>query len=330
MRRTLSILLAAALLAGLTLPSCSKPRAAEVAEGPRVTGGSDEAPGSVQGPAAPADVAEAVVLSDGAPFCELAGGTVSVKERLALGEEVKRVSEAVEKARPLEGGAEGDYRRYRLESGEEGWIEARLLGQGRLMVVTVERSPTYTEARTSKPTGAFLPALALVAAHAEGVGGGFVYFSQVGRDGAVQKGFLKDDEVSTKQADLAVALLFARAAADPAKTRGYYEEARKNWSGSTFDAKIEGALAALGGGKEGGPAEEKSIGSGTCLEDNVNVRDSPDAVFGAVVGTLSKGDRVEILARGTEELTVEGQTGRWVRIAKPAGWVFGARLKIGD
>jgi hypothetical protein len=63
-------------------------------------------------------------------------------------------------------------------------------------------------------------------------------------------------------------------------------------------------------------------------DNNVNVRDLPDAVAGKVIGQLKLDDEVRVKEQTVSTYTISGETASWYRITEPLeGWVFGIYLE---
>jgi hypothetical protein len=73
-----------------------------------------------------------------------------------------------------------------------------------------------------------------------------------------------------------------------------------------------------------------AAGSYVVNDDKVNVRATPDAAAGKVVGRLNKGVSVEVTEMSVLAYAVQNMRAAWYHIKSPDGWVYGYFLDPAD
>jgi hypothetical protein len=265
---------------------------------------------------------EGLVLAPAVALCSVGEGEARASRPLAQG---ARLAFPEPKAEPIlakdASGREGRYRLCKTEDGAEGYVELGYVGLGRRSVLVGDRITTFTEAKSTKASGDYLPGATLVVATTGGLPAGFAacdYWAP--GSGSKTTVFVERKSVSDRSADIAAVGYLAEAAASPAKAKELLEKAQRDCGDSAFAGLIASRLAGLAA------SPEPVVGRYLVSVEGASVRETPDAVFGAVVAELKKGEAVEAVEISAKDEILDGATARWVRIAKPAGWVFGAFL----
>jgi uncharacterized protein YgiM (DUF1202 family) len=256
---------------------------------------------------------------------------------IRLGERVE-----VKKARKLTFGGDGkvwDFLEIRLENGNEGYAFAtQVAAGGRLAVVTDDKANLYSSSSDFDVTGSVLPRKVVVVIYPETERDGIIEiraYNPVAQLSIIQSNknnFIRRSSLSEKTSDIQSSILLQTA--EPLKDEGseknrkdaLLETARTRYPDSAFSADIE----ALTIPRAAVIIETESASNGfmTVDDDNVNVRDLPDAVAGRVLGQVSRGIVVTVSEQTKETSTIGGHTARWYHIIEPLdGWIFGEFLE---
>lgn len=225
--------------------------------------------------------------------------------------------------------AERDYSKVRSQSGKEGWIRSDYaVTKAHLAVVKADKALIYSEPRDVKVTSKSLAKMSVVAVLEEGSSGDFVKVTAY--DGVntmiIKENFVNKNDLSTDANDLNLVILLsvAKSAKNPDVQKNLLNTALTKYSSSGFSPVVQAELDKLS------TVQAKASTAVNLLmavnDDNVNLRQAPDEVNGSVIGSLKKGQQIQVVEQTNDSFTVSGKTAKWCKIADPAGWVFGAYL----
>lgn len=225
--------------------------------------------------------------------------------------------------------AERDYSKVKTQSGKEGWIRSDYaVPKARLAVVKADKALVYAEPRDVKVTSKSLAKMALVAVLDEGASGDFVKVS--GYDGVntviIKDNFVNKNDLSldTNDVNLVILLTVAKGTKNSDVQKNLLNTALAKYSSSGFSPLVQAELDKLS------TVQVKASTAANLImavnDDNVNLRQAPDEVNGSVIGSLKKGQQVQVVEQTNDSFTVSGKTAKWCKIADPAGWIFGAYL----
>jgi hypothetical protein len=276
-----------------------------------------------------ADARTAFVILGDLPLWTLAQGTLTLKENIPIGEKLSLQGQA---AKAVQAGKERDFVQVRRESGGEGWVRADyVVSRAILAVVTTEGAVIYSVPNNTAATTAGIPRMTIVTIHVDT--GGMTFIRVTGYDPAARvllKGvYLRNEGVSSRPADVQAAILLQLAAASKNRKQqqAFLTSAIKDNPDSIFMPELNAALAALTGTAPPAPAAtEPAAGFLSASEDTVNVYDAPDEKSGKLLGSLTKGQKVDVQEKTVDSMSIGGRSAPWYRIKDPAGWVFGASL----
>jgi hypothetical protein len=218
------------------------------------------------------------------------------------------------------------------DTGDEGFVIASNLAVGGgLGVVTEEKANLYRTPKSVDVMSSVLPYKTVLAYFPETERDGFVEFKAYDAVGkTLRRNFIKLSAFSTREADVQSSILLQTAQSlDPSKNQVRIEALLKDalleYPDSVFAAEID-ALANPNASVriDVRPGAQASL---TVNDDDVNVRDLPDAVAGRVLGRLDLDTEVTVSEETVDTYVVDGQSDRWYHITSPLdGWVFGSFL----
>jgi uncharacterized protein YgiM (DUF1202 family) len=261
-----------------------------------------------------------VLLNNTSVYIEKSMGVLDWSEAVTLGDKVT-VTSGITKMKV--DGKDKDFYKVKLASGHEGFIRSILLGVGgTLAAVKNDGAFTYSEPRDVKITDRTLLRAQVVVVLKDSVSP-FVHV--VGYEDAKDYPidlYMTASDVTTSDTDLSslILLTVAKSQKNAAVKKNLLTMAASKYSTSQF---LDLISAQLGPGQPRGTSPTSE--TFTVNDDNVNVRDIPNELGSKVVGTLKKGDSVEVTDVTNDQYTVAGQTARWYKV-KDTGWVFGAFL----
>ncbi|MGD0724112.1 MAG: SH3 domain-containing protein [Spirochaetia bacterium] len=282
-------------------------------------------------PSVVADAKSAFVIMADLPLFSMEQGALTPRGTLPIGEKLAILGQAT---RAFQAGKERDFVPVRRDSGSEGWVRADLvISKAILAVVTTDTAAIYEAPHNTAATTSTIPRLSIVAIASET--GGMTFIKVTGFDAAakilLRNVYLRNEGVSSNPDDVQSAILLQLAAASKNLTqqRAFLTSAIKDHPGSLFIPELNAALAALTAPRPAPPtqrATEPAQGLMVTSADGVSVYDAPDEKTGKLLGTLPKGQSVDVLEKTTDSFAIEGNNAPWFRIKEPAGWVFGASL----
>jgi hypothetical protein len=260
------------------------------------------------------------------------GGTLTLKEGLVIGDKLTLLNKSQKFKMDK---VEKDFIKVRSPSGTEGWVRAPYaLSKVSLAVVKVDPSTIYSQPRDVSVTAKTISKMTLVAVFQDGSSGQWakvncydsaqdIYYTEA------DNVFLPREDLTFSDADISAVIIYTTAMANKNKTirANLFKVVDKKYSSSVFYDQIKATLApetVVANTKPTSPA----VGIYTVNDNNVNVRNSPDEVNGAVSGTLNKGTDVEVFETTTQSYTIGGLTAPWFHIREPSGWVFGAFISV--
>jgi hypothetical protein len=248
---------------------------------------------------------------------------------MALGDKVS-VGEA---RRATWNGRVYDFWEIRREDGREGLAFAsHIATDGRLAVVTDEKTNLYRSPKLVDVIGTILPRKSIVVVYPETRRDGFVevkYYDHTA--GVARQYFVLDSVISEREADIQSSILLQTA--EPLKDEDKNEKIKKDALLTSALQKypysvFSGDITAMVTPTTPAPIATENFGSsGYASEDKVNVRELPDHINGKVVGQLNTGDDVYSDVVTVNTVTINGQSDQWYHITSPmVGWVFGHYL----
>ena len=262
------------------------------------------------------------------PLWDLAGGRLTLKETLQLGEKVDLLGQS---AKATQAGKERDFVRIRRDSGREGWARPDfIVSRSILAVTTTEDAVVYSAPKNTAATTTVIPRMTVLAIHSDSGGETFIRVTAYDPTAKtlLREVFLRNEGVSAKPDDVQslILLQLADASRSAKQKEAFLTSAIKDHPGSVFMTQLVEARAALKAASALGKAAEAFSATLAVGEDNVSVRDAPDEKTGKVVAALSRGQKVEVVEKTKGSYAVEDRSAPWYRIREPAGWVHGASL----
>lgn len=264
----------------------------------------------------------AYILRADTGFYEITDGEAKWKVSIALGDKVAFLNE---KVKALYEKNEYEFAKIRRDDGKEGFVLAtQIATNGELAVITGEKRNVYKTAKNVDVTSFILPLRTIVVVFPSTTKDNFIAFSAYDplRKIYVKENFIKVTEYSSRVEDVQSAILLQTALAtkDAVRKKALLDSALLDYPGSVFLNEISSAA-----GQSSAMTFQAASGTGTINDDNVNLRDLPDAVNGIVSGLLSKGTEVTLIEESVESYMINSQTAKWYHISSPSdGWVFGA------
>lgn len=322
--RASRVIAACVALVSIGAVSCSR----KSAEGAEVAEGSSSTAANIK-----SEVVElkssGVILFDNAAVYEEKDGAMVYKTTANIGN-VVRWKNTVKKATRKSDGQEREFAEIEID-GATLWIQTPFIASEALPGVIIgEETVLYKKADAASPTGKTIATNTLVGVHPDSKAGNFIAISAY-LDGdkapLVTRQFVKAENVITDANDVRALQLYtiAAAAKDPVIKKELLKSALEG--NSRFSDLIQAELDKLTAPADvAAPATTAFTGVFTVNDESVNVRDTPNAVSGAVIAQLAKGASVNVTEKTVESYTVDGQSAPWYKIAEPAGWVFGSFL----
>lgn len=236
-------------------------------------------------------------------------------------------------------------------AGESKWIQSVFLATEAVPgVITGMETIRYTKPDPVATTGLLISQYEIVAVHPGSEKDGFLAISAYiparekgGKDTILAREFIKAEHVTIEDRDVKALRLYAIAMAsdNPAVKKDLLNSAQS--IDSSFRTMISLAYSEFIGvlddvalepievyGDERPALELISLSQDMYVnDDNVNVRDYPDATNGTVRARLQRDVIVLALDRTADPATVGGVTDYWYHIQEPDGWVFGQYLSAG-
>lgn len=269
---------------------------------------------------------EAYIIRSDLPLWSLQNNKLEWMENLTIGDKVIWYNQTEKHTYE---NAERDYSKVKTAGGKEGWLRSDYaVPKSTLAVVKVEKALVYGEPRDVKVTSQVLPRMNVVAVLNEGGSGDFVKVTAYdeGKSLIIRDKFLNKNDLSFDVNDVNMTILFlvAKNAKNGDIQKNLLTTALGKYASSQFVSEVQSSLDKLTT-----PAAKVTSAANIPMsvkEDNVNLRQFPDEVSGAVVGSLKAGQKVLVVEQTNEAYTVSGQTAKWYKISDPEGWVFGAFL----
>jgi hypothetical protein len=293
-----------------------------------------------QSASAPLAPNEGFVIMNSLALYQEQGGSLKYKESLVVGDRVQ-VKGRIQKMK-LDG-KEREFLKVQAPSGNEGFVRAAYVVQkASLAVVRTDKAIVYAEPRDVKITSKTISLQTIVAVLSEG---STADFSKIVCYDAQQDAYFTDpvfvaaEDLSSADADINATILFVTASASKSQDikANLLRVIEKRYPATQFMDRIRSALGAQAGAPAEGQAPAAAApaaaskptvpkqGKFVVNDDDVNVRDQPDA-SGQSLARLREGLVVEAVEATARAYSVGGQTGLWYRIVEPAGWVFGVFL----
>jgi uncharacterized protein YgiM (DUF1202 family) len=273
------------------------------------------------------DAKSGFMIRTGQGLYEVTEGTAKWAEAIPLGEKLALQGDTIKAAVD---GKERDFTKVKRDNGAAGWVRSEyVVSRCTLAVVTGQDVVIFKEPKNATATAMTIPALAVIAVHEGAAGDAFRRVTWFDPTSFVLSAgvYIRGENLTVKADDVEsmILLQLAAAATDPRQKKALLDSAVKDYPGSQFITRIEDALAPLAAAAAP-RATEKFFATLVATDDAVNVRSAPDEGSGTVVGTLAKGQSVDVEEKTSEDSTIGGATAPWYRISSPAGWVFGGWL----
>jgi hypothetical protein len=148
--------------------------------------------------------------------------------------------------------------------------------------------------------------------------------------------YLREDDVSTDPDDVQAGLaLFLSQYRDSVVAKRAMLESAEELGETAFVEQIRAELAVLRGDEpeEAMPSDLADIEieafetAGVISADGTLVYQFPQASEEYVITSLDQGAQVDVIQRTVEPNEVDGETGYWLKIQSPEGWVFSSQVE---
>jgi hypothetical protein len=148
--------------------------------------------------------------------------------------------------------------------------------------------------------------------------------------------YLREQDVSTDPDDIQAGLaLFLSQYRDSSVAREAMLESAEELGETAFVGEIRAELAVLRGDEpeQAMPSEladletESFDASGVITTDGTVVYEFPQASDDYVLTSLDQGAQIDVTERTATLTEVDGESGYWLRIQAPSGWVFSANVE---
>ncbi len=271
---------------------------------------------------------EAYVIMQNLPLWTEAGGKLTFKENLTIGDVVTLMNRT---GKFKQDGKEREFKMVKAASGNTGWVRSPyVVDKCTLGVVrTVDGAIVYSEAREIKMTAQNVSYMTIVAVLADG---GTSDFARVLCYDANQEAyftetpvFLSRRDLTFADADLNAVIIYdtAKATKNKAMRENFLKLIRSKYSGSLFFAKIQESLTPAALKVQACTGETASFVN----DDKVNVRNAP--IDGTVIDQLGKNTEVQLIEQTVEVYKASNPSlapQPWYHVRYGdgrEGWIFG-------
>ncbi|MDR1147216.1 MAG: SH3 domain-containing protein [Spirochaetaceae bacterium] len=251
-------------------------------------------------------------------------------ESLPLGEKLQLVTTELRKATNTYDSAVYDYYHVKRDTGREGYVFANQLTVGSTLAVVIdEKANLYRSPVNIDVSDYILSRKTVLGVLPETEKDDFIRIEAYDPEQrAYRKNlYVRTSAISYRDADLKSSILLQSAEAlDPQKEKNRYDAlidaALHDYPDSVFADEIRALSEA-----DSTPPVTAIDGSLRVIDDNVNVREKPNA-SSKVITQLAKNTEVKVVEVTVDTFTtIDNKTSEWFHITQPVdGWVFGRWL----